>query len=32
MHVSVALNLTEAAHAAANVLKLVYAAAPNGHC
>lgn len=30
MHASVAL--TEAAHAAANVLKLLYAAAPNGHC
>lgn len=32
MHVGVALNSTEAAHAAANVLKQLYAAGPNGEC
>lgn len=30
MYVGVALNLTETAHAAANVLKQLYADAPNG--
>lgn len=33
MHVGVALNLTEAAHAAANALRQLYAAAvPNEEC